>query len=215
MAFHAFYISHSHPTSRTKILQNVILVYSRYQTLLWVFSYLHLVLHTDTANFKYSNNIYIYIYIYIYIKVQQTISQVNKETKILFKILFTISIKCIEEKARWNYTWMLWAGSSSSQNCSCSNLPLISKTIQVKQTRHAGYCWRTKDKLPTDILLETPTYRHVSVGQLARTYSHQVDRNRGCSLGELPRAVDDRNRRRERERERERELGKSVSATWW
>ena len=31
--------------------------------------------------------------------------------------------------------------------------PSITKTIQIRQTRHAGHCWRSKDELITDILL--------------------------------------------------------------
>ena len=35
-------------------------------------------------------------------------------------------------------------------------LPPITKTIQVRRTRHAGHCWRSKDELRSDILLWTP-----------------------------------------------------------
>ena len=31
-------------------------------------------------------------------------------------------------------------------------LPLISKTIHVRRTRHAGHCWRSKDELISDVL---------------------------------------------------------------
>ena len=49
-----------------------------------------------------------------------------------------------------------------------SHLTLISKTIQIRLTRHAGYCWRSKDELISDPLnmdvpLNLPTtaqYRH-------------------------------------------------------
>ena len=30
-------------------------------------------------------------------------------------------------------------------------LPTITKTIQVRQSRHAGHCWRSKDELISDI----------------------------------------------------------------
>ena len=33
------------------------------------------------------------------------------------------------------------------------HLPPISKTIQIRQTRHAQFCWRSKDKLISDVLL--------------------------------------------------------------
>ena len=48
------------------------------------------------------------------------------------------------------------------------HLPPITKTIQVRRTRHAGHCWRSKDELISDVLLWTPTYG------CARTYSNYV-----------------------------------------
>ena len=38
------------------------------------------------------------------------------------------------------------------------HLPLITKTIQGRRTRHAGYCWRSRDELIRDVLLWTPTH---------------------------------------------------------
>ena len=34
--------------------------------------------------------------------------------------------------------------------------PPSTKTIQVRRTRHAGHCWRSKDELISDVLLWTP-----------------------------------------------------------
>ena len=42
--------------------------------------------------------------------------------------------------------------------------PPVSKTIQVRQTRHAGHCWKSKDELICDVLLWTPS-RIVSIGR--------------------------------------------------
>ena len=36
-------------------------------------------------------------------------------------------------------------------------LPPITKTIQVRRTRHAGPCWRSRDELINDVILWTPT----------------------------------------------------------
>ena len=36
--------------------------------------------------------------------------------------------------------------------------PPITKTTQVRRTRHAGHCWRSRDKLIRDVLLWTPTH---------------------------------------------------------
>ena len=38
------------------------------------------------------------------------------------------------------------------------HLPLITKTIQVRRTRHARHCWRSRDEFISDVLLWTPTY---------------------------------------------------------
>ena len=46
------------------------------------------------------------------------------------------------------------------------------KTIQVRRTRHAGHCWRSKDELLSDVLLWTPTYGQAKAGRQARTYIH-------------------------------------------
>ena len=35
------------------------------------------------------------------------------------------------------------------------HLPPISKTIQIRQTRDVGHCWRSKDELISDILPHT------------------------------------------------------------
>ena len=36
------------------------------------------------------------------------------------------------------------------------HLSPITKTIQVRRTRHAGHCWRSRDELISDVLLRTP-----------------------------------------------------------
>ena len=41
------------------------------------------------------------------------------------------------------------------------HLPPIWKTIQVRWTRHVGYYWRSTDKLQSDILLWTPSYKAI------------------------------------------------------
>ena len=37
-----------------------------------------------------------------------------------------------------------------------SHLPPIMKTIQVRRSRYAGHCWRSRDELIRDVLLWTP-----------------------------------------------------------
>ena len=56
-----------------------------------------------------------------------------------------------------------------------SYLSPISKPIQVRQTRHAKHCWRSKDELISDVLLWTPSHGHASVvDQQELTYTSSV-----------------------------------------
>ena len=53
-------------------------------------------------------------------------------------------------------------------------LPIM-KTIQARQTRHAGHCWRSKDELISDVLLWTPhMVKQKQDDQLEHTYSSSV-----------------------------------------
>ena len=80
-------------------------------------------------------------------------------------------------------------------------LPPITKTIQVRRTRHAGHCWRSRDELISDVLLWTPTYSRAKAGRLARTYIQQLCEDTGCRPEDLTEAMNDREKRRERVRD--------------
>ena len=79
------------------------------------------------------------------------------------------------------------------------------KTIQVRRTRHAGHCWRSKDELISDlqdefisdVLLWTPTYGQAKAGQPARTYIQQLCEDTGCNPEDLPEAMNNRETWRE------------------
>ena len=88
------------------------------------------------------------------------------------------------------------------------HLPHITKTIQVRRTRHAGHCWRSRDELIRDVLLWTPTYGRGKAGRPARTYIQQLCKDTECSPENLPEAMNNR------EKGRERESGISVLAAW-
>ena len=91
------------------------------------------------------------------------------------------------------------------------HLPPITKTIQVRRTRHAGHCWRSKDELISDVLLWTPTYSQAKAGRPARTYIQQLCEDTGCSPENLPEAMNDR----EKWRERVRDIRASGTTWWW
>ena len=56
------------------------------------------------------------------------------------------------------------------------HLPLITKTIQVRWTRHAGHCWKSRDELISDVLLWTPPHmaKQKQDNQLEHPYSSHV-----------------------------------------
>ena len=72
--------------------------------------------------------------------------------------------KRLEKKLDGNCTRMLQAILNKSlrqhptRHQLYGHLPLITKTIQVRRTRHAGHCWRSRDELISDVLLWTPTH---------------------------------------------------------
>ena len=81
------------------------------------------------------------------------------------------------------------------------HLPPISKTIQVRRARHAGHCWRSNDELVSDVLQWTPTYGQAKAGRPARTYIQQLCEDTGCNPGDLPEAMNDKEKWRERVRD--------------
>ena len=90
------------------------------------------------------------------------------------------------------------------------HLPPITKTIQVRQTRHAVYCWRSRDELIRDVLLWTPTYGQAKAGWPARTYIQQICEDMGCSPKDLPEAMNDK-----KWWERVRAICASSTTRWW
>ena len=70
--------------------------------------------------------------------------------------------KRLEKKLNGNYARMLRAILNKSlwqhptRHQLYGNLLPITKTIQVRRTRHAGHCWRSRDELTSDVLQWTP-----------------------------------------------------------
>ena len=100
--------------------------------------------------------------------------------------------KRMEKKLDCNYTRMLrailnksWRQQHTKQQL-YGHLPHITKTIQVRRTRHAGHCWRSKDELINDLLLRTPSHRQAEAGRPARTYIQQLCAERYIALKTCP-----------------------------
>ena len=115
--------------------------------------------------------------------------------------------KRLEKKLDGNYARMLRAILNKSlrkhptRHQLYGHLPPITKTIQVRQTRHAEHCWRSRDKLISDVLLWSPTHGRAKAGRLARTYIQQLCEDTGCCPKDLPEAMNAREKWRERVRD--------------
>ena len=113
----------------------------------------------------------------------------------------------LEKKLDGNYTRMLRAILNKSwqqypiRHQLYGHLPPITKTIQVRRTRHAGHCWRSRDELISDVLLWTPTHGRANAGRSARTYIQQLCEDTGCCPEDRPEAMNDREKSRERVRD--------------
>ena len=124
--------------------------------------------------------------------------------------------KLLEKKLDGNYTRILQAILNKSwwqhptKHQLYGHLPPITKTIQVRRTRHAGHFWRSRDELISDVLLWTPTYGRAKAGWPARTFIQQLCEDTGYSPEDLPEAMNDW----EKWRERVRDI-RATSTTWW
>ena len=125
-------------------------------------------------------------------------------TKRLEKLLdgsYTRMLRAILNQSWWQHT--------TRHQLYGHQRPII-KTIQVRWTRYAGHCWRSKDELICDVLLWTPTYGRAKAGWPARTYIQQLCKDMGCSPEDLPEAMNDR----EKWWEWVRDI-RASSTTWW
>ena len=124
--------------------------------------------------------------------------------------------KRLEKKLDGNYTRTLRAILNKSwrqhptKHYIYGHLPPIMKTIQARQTRHAGHCWRSRDEPISDVLLLTHTYGRAKAGRPAWTYIQQLCEDMGCSPEDQPEALNDR----EKWRERVKDI-RSGAMTWW
>ena len=121
-----------------------------------------------------------------------------------------------EKKLDGNYTRMLRAILNKSwrqpptKHQLYGHLPPITKTIQVRRTRHAGHCWRSRYEVISDVLQWIPTYGRAKVGRPARIYILLCE-DTGCSPEDLPETMNDR----EKWREKVRDIRASGTTWWW
>ena len=131
------------------------------------------------------------------------ISSSSFKNEISDKLFFYILLTCAQKMT--NIRLLLILNKSWRQHPTrhqlYGHLSPITKTIQVRRTRHAGHYWRSRDELISDVLLWTPTYCRAKAGQPARTYIQQLCEDTGCCPEDLPEAMNDREKWRERLRD--------------
>ena len=149
-------------------------------------------------------------------KMKHSFFQAAVASILLYECTIWTLTKRLEKKLDGNYTRILRAILNKSwrqhptRHQLYGHLPPIKKVIQVRRTRHAGHCWRSRDELISNVLLWTPTYGRTKAGRPVRTNIQQLCEDTGCSPEDLPEAMDDR----EMWRERVRDI-RATSTTWW
>ena len=102
------------------------------------------------------------------------------QTAVVSILLYGCTTWTLEKKLDGNYTRMLRAilnkcwRQHPTRHQLYGHLPPITKTIQVRRTRHAGHSWRSRDELISDVLQWTPTYGRAKAGQPARIYIQRI-----------------------------------------
>ena len=149
-------------------------------------------------------------------RIKRSFFQIAVVSILLYECTIWTITKRMEKKLDGNYTRMLrvilnksWSQHFTKQQL-YRHLPPIIKTIKIRQTRHAGYCWRSRNDLKSDVLLCTPSHWRSKAGRPAGTYVPQHSADTGYSLKYLSEAMDDRDGWRERVRDI-----RADSVTWW
>ena len=106
-------------------------------------------------------------------KMKRSFSQAAVVSILLYGCTTWTLTKRLEKKLEGNYKRMLRAilNKSRQQHPTrhqiYSHLPPITKTIQVRRTRHEGHYCRSKNEHISDVLLWTPTYGRAKAGRPA------------------------------------------------
>ena len=81
--------------------------------------------------------------------------------------------KRLDTRMLWAILNKSWRQHPTKQHL-CSHSPPITKTIQVRRTRHAGHCWRIKEELISDVLQSTPSHGRSKAGRPSRPFIQQI-----------------------------------------
>ena len=151
-------------------------------------------------------------------KMKRSFFQVAVVSILLYGCTTWTLTKRLEKKLDGNYTRMQRAILNKSRRQHPTRHQLfghllpIKKTIQVRRTRHAEHCWRSRDELISDVLLWTPTSGRAEAGRPTRTYIQQLCGDTGFGPEDLPEAMNDRDKWRERVRDIR---ARGTTGWWW
>ena len=137
-------------------------------------------------------------------KIKRSFFQAEVVSILLYGCTTWTLTKRMEKKLDGNYTRMLRAilnkfwGQHPIKQQLYGYLPPITKISKLDEPDMRDTAGRSKEELISDILLWTPTHGRAKAGRSARTYIQQLCTDTGCSLEDLPGAMDDRDGWRER-----------------
>ena len=132
-------------------------------------------------------------------KIKRSFFQVAVVSVLLYRCTTWTLTNHMEKELDGNYSRMLRAVLNKfwrqhpTKYLLYGHLSPIKKTIQIRQTRNTGHCWRSKGELISDVLQWTPSHGRSKSGRLANTYLQHLSADTGCNLEDLPGAMDDRN----------------------
>ena len=105
---------------------------------------------------------------------------------------------------------MSWKQHFTKQQLN-GHLPPITKTIKIRWTGYVGECWRSREKLISDVLLWTSSHGWTKAGWPAQTYIQKLCVDMGGRPEDLPEAMD----YKEGWWERVRDICADGMILWW
>ena len=149
-------------------------------------------------------------------KMKYNFIQVGVVSILLYGCTTRTLTKRTEKKLDGNYTSMLltilnksWRYNLTKQQL-YGHLPHITKTIQVRRTKHARHGSRCRDELTSDVFQWTPSHGWAKAGWPAKTFIQQFCADTGWIPEDVPKAIDIRKGWREKVRDI-----RADDATWW
>ena len=112
--------------------------------------------------------VYKYKFTYLGSSVSSTETDIDTQLTKAWTAIYRLSKSDLTDKMKCSFFQAAILNKSWRQHPTkqqlYGHLPLIMKTIQVRQSRHAGHCWRSRDELISDVLQWTPSHGRAKAG---------------------------------------------------